>query len=69
MGFQQSLKQTKRFIRKNTEQENKIKTSGVVYEVDCNNSSKKYTGESGKKVEWNNKEHKDDGEKFEKIKR
>ena len=51
MGFQQSLKQTKRFIRKNTEQENKIKTSGVVYEVDCNNSSKKYTGESGEKVE------------------
>ena len=33
-----------------------METSGVVYEVDCNNSLKKYAGKTGRnwKKEWNN---------------
>ena len=36
---------------------------GVVYEVDCNNCLKMYTGETGRKVKERMKEHKNDGEK------
>ena len=39
-----------------------METSGVVYEVDCNNCLKKYTGETGRKLKERMKEHKDDGE-------
>ena len=31
-----------------TKQKDKMETSGVVYEVDCNNCLKKYTGETGR---------------------
>ena len=34
-----------------TKQKDKMETSGVVYEVDCNNCLKKYTGETGRKLE------------------
>ena len=37
---------------------------GVVYEVDCNNCLKMYTGETGRKVKERMKEHKNDGEKI-----
>ena len=40
-----------------------MKTLGVVYEVDCNDCLKKYTGERGRKLKERMKEHKDDGEK------
>ena len=40
-----------------------MKTSGVVYEIDCHNSLKKYTGETGRKLKEGMKEHKDDREK------
>ena len=41
-----------------------METSGVVYEADCNNCLKRYTGnESGRKLKERMKEHKDDGEK------
>ena len=33
-----------------TKQKDKMETSGVVYEVDCNNCFKKYTGETGRKL-------------------
>ena len=36
----------------------------VVYEVDCNNCLKMYTGETGRKVKERMKEHKNDGEKI-----
>ena len=45
-----------------TKQKDKMETSGVVYEVDCNNCLKKYTGETGRKFKERIKEHKDDGE-------
>ena len=48
-----------------TKQEYKMKTSGVVYEVDCNNCLKKYTGEAGGKLKERMKEH---GEKSRKKK-
>ena len=44
-------------------------TSGLVYEVDCNNCFKKYTGETGRKLKVTMKVHKDDGGKSRKIKR
>ena len=37
--------------------------SGVVYEVDCNNCLKQYTGERGKKLKERMGEHKDNEEK------
>ena len=39
-----------------TKQNDKMETSGVVYEVDCNNSLKKYAGKTGRnwKKEWKN---------------
>ena len=46
-----------------TKQKDKMKTSGVVYEIDCHNSLKKYTGETGRKLKEGMKEHKDDREK------
>ena len=39
-----------------------METSGVVYEVDCNNCLKKYIGETCRKLKERMKEHKDDGE-------
>ena len=45
-----------------TKQKDKMETSGVVYEVDCNNCLKKYAGETGRKFKERIKEHKDDGE-------
>ena len=33
-----------------TKEKDKMETSGVVYEVDCNNCFKKYTGETGRKL-------------------
>ena len=52
-----------------TKQKDKMETSGVVYEVDCNNCLKKYTGETGRKLKERMKEHKDDGEKSRKNKK
>ena len=46
-----------------TKQKDKMETSGVVYEVDCNNCLKKYTGETGRKLKERMKEHKDDVDK------
>ena len=46
-----------------------METSGVVYEVNCNNYLKKYTGETGRKLKERMKEHKDDGEKSRKDKK
>ena len=40
-----------------TKQEYKMKTSGVVYEVDCNNCLKEYTGEAGGKLKERMKAH------------
>ena len=40
-----------------------METSGVMYEVDCNNCLKKYTGETGRKLKERMKQHKDDGQK------
>ena len=70
MGLQQFFKKTK-YLRGQikTKQEDKMETSGVVYEVDCNNFLKKYTGETGRKLKERIKEHKDDGEKSRKDKK
>ena len=46
-----------------------METSGVVFEVDCNNCLKQYTGETGRKWKERIKEHKDDEEKFQKDKK
>ena len=46
-----------------TKREDTMESSGVVYEVDCNDCIKKYTGETGRKLKERIKEHKDDGEK------
>ena len=46
-----------------------MESSGVVYEVDCNNCFKKYTGETGRKLKERMKEHKDDGEKSQEDKK
>ena len=46
-----------------TKQKDKMETSGVVYEEDCNNCLKKYTDETGIKLKEIMKEHKDDGQK------
>ena len=40
-----------------------METSGVVYEVDCDNYFKKYTCETGRKLKERMKEHKNDGER------
>ena len=40
-----------------------METSGVVYEVDCNNCLNKCTGETGRTLKERMKEYKDDGEK------
>ena len=57
MGLQQSL-QKQKFCEKKYEkkQKDKMETSGIVYEVDCNNCFKRYTGETGRKwkKEWKN---------------
>ena len=51
MGIQQSLQKTKDLNGQlQTKHKDKMWTSGVVYEVDCNNSLKKYTGETGRKL-------------------
>ena len=47
-----------------TKQKDKMENSGVVYEVDCNNCLKRYTGETGRKLKKRMKEHKDVGEKL-----
>ena len=53
-----------------TKQNNKMETSGVVYEVDCNNCFKKYTGETGRTLKEIIKELKDDrGKSQKKIQR
>ena len=44
-----------------------METSQVVYEVHCNNCLKKYTDETGRKLKERMKEHKDGGEKSQKI--
>ena len=47
MGLQQSLQKTKDLKGQlQIKQEDKIETSGIVYEVDCNNCLKKYTGKT-----------------------
>ena len=46
-----------------------METSSVLFEVDCNNCLKKYTGETGRKLKEIMKEHEDDGEKSRKYKR
>ena len=46
-----------------------METSGVVYDVDCNNCLKKYTGETGRKLKGRMKEHKHDAEKSRKDKK
>ena len=46
-----------------------METSGVVYEVDCDNYFKKYTCETGRKLKERMKEHKNDGEKSRKDKK
>ena len=40
-----------------------METSGVVYEVDCNNYFKKYTGETDRKWKERMIEHKNDRKK------
>ena len=49
-----------------TKEKDKMETSGVVYEVDCNNCLKTCTGETGRKLKERIKEHKNDGEKSQK---
>ena len=46
-----------------------METSGVVYEVDCDNYFKKYTCETGRKWKERMKEQKNDGEKSRKDKK
>ena len=46
-----------------TKEKDKMETSCVLCEVDCNNCFKKYTGETGRKLKEGMKEHKDDREK------
>ena len=46
-----------------------METSGVVFEVDCNNCLKQHTGETGRKWKERIKEHKNDEEKFQKDKK
>ena len=41
-----------------------METQSAVYEVDCNNCLKKYTGETGRKLKQRMKEYKDDGENW-----
>ena len=52
-----------------TKQKDKIKSSGAVYEVDCDNYFKKYTGETGRKSKEIMKEHKVDAEKLREYKK
>ena len=52
-----------------TKQKDNMETSSVLFEVDCNNCLKKYTGETGRKLKEIMKEHEDDGEKSRKYKR
>ena len=47
-----------------------METSGVVYEVDCNNFLNQHKGETGRRLKERMTEHKDYGEKLrKKIKR
>ena len=69
MGLQQSLQKQDLRGQIQTKQKDKMETSGVVYEVDCNNCLKKYTGETGRKLKERMKEHKDDEEKSRKDKK
>ena len=66
-GLQHSLQ--KQVLGGQLRTKQKDKTSGVVYEVVCNNCLKKYTGEAGRKLKERIKEHKDDGEKSRKDKK
>ena len=64
MGLQQSFKKQRPKRTNTNKTKDKMETSGVVYEADCNNCLKRYTGnESGRKLKERMKEHKDDGEK------
>ena len=46
-----------------------MENSVVVYEVDCNNCLKKYTGETGRNLKERMREYKDDEEKSRKDKK
>ena len=46
-----------------------METSGVVYEVECDNCFRNYTGETGRKLKGRMKGHEDDGEKSRKDKK
>ena len=46
-----------------------MESSRLVYEVDCNNCFKKYTGATGRKLKERMKEHKKYGEKSRKYKK
>ena len=46
-----------------------METSGVFYEVDCNNCITKYAGETDRQLKERMKNYKDDGEKSQKVKR
>ena len=46
-----------------------METWGAIYEVDCNNCLKKYTGKAGRKLKERMKEHNDNGEKSRKYKK
>ena len=46
-----------------------METSGVVYEVDCKNCFKKYTGKTGRKLKERMNEHRNDEEKMWKYKK
>ena len=62
-GFTTVISKTKD-LKGQIQTKDKMETSGVVYEVDCNNYLKRYTGdETGGKLKERMKEHKDDGEK------
>ena len=50
-GFTTVFTKTKDLRRQiQTKQKDKMETSGVVYELECNNCLKMYTGETGKKL-------------------
>ena len=50
MGLKQSLQKQNLRGQLRTNQKDKMESSGVVYEVDCNNSFRNYTGETGRKL-------------------
>ena len=50
MGLKQSLQKQNLRGQLRTKQKDKMESSGVVYEVDCNNSFRNYTVETGRKL-------------------